>query len=160
MRTLLSDLVQVHYRQLYVESRPAPDDQILDPTACFEGRPSGSCGAAVPGLLYLTTGLHSGQVGFSIELHERPPPVNDGWEEIVEVSFTPASPRIALVGWGGGWAHPLDLDQVDHRVRYCGVGIEEARAADTHLDDEPLDWYLLRFWPAPPQPDRVLKRSR
>lgn len=56
--------------------------------------------------------------------------------------------------------HAFALDVVPYRVRYCAVGMDAARAADTRSDDEPeLDRYLLQFWPAPPGPDRIVRQT-
>jgi hypothetical protein len=156
VRTFVSGQVHVHYRQIYVES----GEDYPDLGACFAGQSNGLCGAAFHGTLFLTTGLHTGSVGFTVELHEGPPPVDEEWEEVVEASFTPTSGRVALVQWGGEAAWDLDLAQTSHRVRYCATGMDAAHAADTRLEDEPmLDRYLLQFWPAAPEPDRVVRRT-
>jgi hypothetical protein len=116
------------------------------------------CGAAVPGALFLITGLHTGSVGFTVELHEDEPPVDQRWEEIVEAPFTPAGDRTELVGWAGEWSLPLELGRTHHRVRYCAAGMERGHETDTVMDGEPVvDRYLLQLWPAAPEPDRVLK---
>ncbi|MFG1628343.1 hypothetical protein [Kribbella sp. NPDC049227] len=154
MRTLTTGSVGVHYSQLYVQSH----EFVSDLGASFAGQQNGLCGAAVPGALFLITGLHTGDVGFSVELHGSEPPVDDAWEEIVEASYTPVGATTALVGWAGEWQEPLDLAETDYRVRYCGTGMDAGHKTDTTLDGEPLvDHYLLQFWPAPPEPDRVIK---
>jgi hypothetical protein len=115
------------------------------------------CGAAVDGTLFLVTGLHTGKVDFAVELYDEAPPIDDTWEEIVEASYRPAG-DVALIGWGGEGHWPLDLDEVDYRVRYCGWGMDAGHQAAPPMDGEPLvDRYLLQFWPAPPTPDRVIK---
>ncbi|MGW0916873.1 hypothetical protein ACWD1Z_34955 [Streptomyces sp. NPDC002784] len=60
------------------------------------------CGAANPGHLFLTTGLHTGRVGLTVEVHEAEPSLDERWEEIVEVSFRPGSSQTAVVPWGDG----------------------------------------------------------
>jgi hypothetical protein len=50
--------IHVHYWQFYVESRT--DDFFEGLTDSRGGQANGLCGAAVPGLLFLTTGLHTG----------------------------------------------------------------------------------------------------
>ncbi len=156
MRTLLDGEVDVHYWQLYVESGAVG---IPDLQGAFAGQANGICGAASPYSLFLITGLHTGTVGFRVELHEARPGLDEQWEEVVEVSFRAATAEIALLDWDGE-GHPLDLEPTDYRVRYCASGMDEAREQDTRLEDEPaLDRYLLQFWPAPPAPDRVLKQT-
>jgi len=156
MRTLLDGEVDVHYWQMYVESGPVG---IPDLQGAFAGQANGICGAAVPHSLFLITGLHTGTVGFRVELHEAPPRLDEDWEDVVEVSFRAATAEVALLDWDGA-GHPLDLEPTDYRVRYCVSGMDEAREQDTRLEDEPaLDRYLLQFWPAPPGPDRVVKQT-
>jgi hypothetical protein len=156
MRTLMTGPAWVHYAQLYVESSADP---MRDLRECFGGQQNGLCGAAVPGTLFLITGLHTGQVDFAVELHAEEPPLDDTWEDIVEASYRPAG-EVALNTWGGEGRWPLALDPVDYRVRYCGWGLDAGHQAAPPMDDEPLvDRYLLQFWPAPPEPDRVIKQT-
>ncbi|MFJ4767712.1 hypothetical protein ACIP88_01170 [Streptomyces uncialis] len=150
--------VHVHYSQIYVESDP--DGVFPDLAEALGGQRNGLCGAATPGLLWLVTGLHTGSVGFTVEVHDQAPPLDAGWEEIVEASFRPASTSTALVEWGGEDSWDLGLDEIDHRVRYCAARMDTANQQDTRFPDEPeLDRYLLQFWPAPPGPDRILKQT-
>ncbi|MFJ7906697.1 hypothetical protein [Kitasatospora sp. NPDC096204] len=150
--------VRVHYGQIYVESDP--DYPGPDLARAFAGQRAGLCGAAVPGALWLTTGLHTGAVGFTVEVHEQAPPLDEAWEDVVEVSFRPATDSSLLVEWGGGDARELGLAQCDHRVRYCARGLDEGHRLDTRTSGEPgAERYLLQFWPAPPEPDRVLRQT-
>ncbi|CAM5303411.1 hypothetical protein [Streptomyces aurantiogriseus] len=150
--------VHVHYGQIYVESDP--DSFGPDLAEAFAGQKVGLCGAAIPGALWLNTGLHTGNVGFTVEVHDQAPPLDPMWEDVVEVSFHPVSGRSALLQWAGETCWDLGLEETDYRVRYCAKGMDEARERDTRLGDEPqLDRYLLQFWPAPPAPDRVLKQT-
>jgi hypothetical protein len=155
MVRLLDDEVEVHYGQIYVGG----ELDELELSECFAGQQNGLCGAAVPGCLFLITGLHTGPVGFAVELYDGPPPLDETWEEIVEVSFGPAEP-VALISWAGEQSWPLDLPAADYRVRYCGTQLDQANDKDTRLDDEPqIDRYLLQFWPGRPEPDRVVKQT-
>jgi hypothetical protein len=160
VRTLVSGDLWVHYGQIYVRSGQA-DPRVPDPKPheCFAGQQNGLCGGAVPGCLFLITGLHTGTVGFVVELHDQPPALDDSWEEIVEVSSRPVG-EASLIGWAGEWEWPLELIETDYRVRYCATGMDAGRAADTRMDDEPeLDHYLLQLWPGPPGPDRVVRQT-
>ncbi|CAM5640199.1 hypothetical protein [Streptomyces purpurascens] len=158
MRRPVEGEVHVHYGQIYVESDP--DGYGPGLAEAFAGQSAGLCGAAIPGSLHLSTGLHTGDVGFTVEVCEEAPPLDPVWEDVVEVSFRPVSRDSALVQWAGEAAWPLGLEETDYRVRYCAQGMDRAGEKDTRMDDEPqLDRYLLQFWPAPPEPDRVLKQT-
>uniref|UniRef100_UPI000D1B4D3D hypothetical protein n=1 Tax=Streptomyces scabiei TaxID=1930 RepID=UPI000D1B4D3D len=158
MRRPVDGEVHVHYGQIYVESDPDGFGPGL--AEAFAGQSSGLCGAAIPGALWLTTGLHTGSVGFTVEVHDQAPPLDPSWEDVVEVSFRPLSANSVLMEWAGEDAWALDLDRTDYRVRYCATGMDAAREGDTRLDDDPqLDRYLLQFWPASPRPDQVLKQT-
>lgn len=158
MRRPVEGEVHVHYGQIYVES--GPDDHGPGLAEAFAGQRAGLCGAATPGFLWLNTGLHTGDVGFTVEVRDQAPPLDPAWEDVVEVSFRPASARSALVQWAGEDSWDLDLEEIDHRVRYCATGMDRASETDTRSAGEPqLDRYLLQFWPAPPESDRVLKET-
>ncbi|WFB11289.1 hypothetical protein LRS74_32820 [Streptomyces sp. LX-29] len=158
MRRPVEGEVHVHYGQIYVESDPDGCGPGLD--EAFAGQSAGLCGAAVPGALWLTTGLHTGEVGFTVEVCDQAPPLDEGWEDVVEVSFRPVSDSSQLVQWAGEASWELGLEEIDYRVRYCARGMDEAGQRDTRMDDEQqLDCYLLQFWPAPPAPDRVLRQT-
>ncbi|MET9686627.1 hypothetical protein [Streptomyces coeruleorubidus] len=158
MRRPVEGEVHVHYGQIYVETDP--DDFGPGLSEAFAGQRAGLCGAATPGALWLNTGLHTGAVGFTVEVHEQAPPLDPAWEDVVEVSFRPVSADSALVEWGGGASWQLGLEVTDYRVRYCAKGMDRASERDVRLDGEPpLDCYLLQFWPAPPEPDRVLQQT-
>ncbi|MDI3404671.1 hypothetical protein [Streptomyces cavernicola] len=147
--------VHVHYGQIYVVS----DDEQPELEEAFAGQTSGLCGAAVPGALWLVTGLHTGSVGFTVEVHAQEPELGPEWEDVVEVSFRPASADTGLLEWGGAAWYALGVAETDHRVRYCARGMDAGRELDTRLDEEQVDRYLLQFWPAPPAPDRVLRQT-
>lgn len=112
MPVLFDDELHVHYGQFYVESRI--DDFFEDLNESRAGQTNGLCGAAVPGFLYLTTGLHTGNVRLT-----------------VEASFRPADEQVLLVQWAGERTWPLALDGIDYRVRYCATGLDEGRRGDT-----------------------------
>ncbi|WP_328606949.1 hypothetical protein OG943_44850 [Amycolatopsis sp. NBC_00345] len=151
----MSGDVPVDYGQIYVQS----GREFAEVPGSFGGQQNGLCGGAIPGALFLVTGLNSGYVGFSVELHDKPPPLDETWEEIVEVSFRPAG-EASLVGWGGSGVWPLDLLETDYRVRYCGTRMDEAHTLGIPEGEErELDRYLLQFWPGPPEPDRVVKQT-
>ena len=149
----------VHYGQAYVLSPPVDVNSDLEPA--FVGQENGLLGAAVPGQLWLTTGLHTGRVGLRIEVFDAEPPLGSSWEEIVEVSYLPSSTGAALTGWGGeAEPVPLGLEVASHRVRLCASKMDEARQRDTILDGEDvIDRYQLALWKSDPRPDRVIRQT-
>lgn len=159
METVYSGELHVSYMQFYVDSRPDPFGAERWDTRA--GQRNGLCGAAVPGHLFLTTGLHTGRVGLTVEVHEEEPPVAEVWEEVVEVSFLPASPRTSVFPWGDGELCAAELAETDHRVRYCARGMEVDPDAESAVLDggPPVDHYLLQFWPAPPAPDQIVRQT-
>ncbi|MGC9498442.1 hypothetical protein [Streptomyces sp. WG7] len=159
MRTVYSGELHVSYGQFYVDSRP--DEENPGPSPACAGQTNGLCGAAVPGHLFLVTGLHTGRVGLTVEVHGAAPPLDDGWEDVVEVSFRPASASTVVLPWGDGPLCALDLLPADHRVRYCGRGMDRGREEELAVLEggAPVDHYLLQFWPAPPAADLVVRQT-
>ncbi len=158
MRTVMSGRAWVSYAQIYVES----SDNYADLGECFAGQRNGLCGAAVEGKLFLITGLHTGDVGFTVEVHDAMPrSVEHSADEIVEASYHPLGDA-SLMTWGGGGGGPwpLGLERRSYRVRYSAWGMDAGHQAGPPMDGEPLvDRYLLQFWPAPPAPDRVIRQT-
>ncbi|MEU0763497.1 hypothetical protein ABZ351_27835 [Streptomyces microflavus] len=158
MRRPVAGEVHVHYSQIYVESDPDGVNPGLG--EAFAGQSGGLCGAAVPGAMWLVTGLHTGSVGFTVEVHDEAPPPAPDWEDVVEVSFRPVSEDTSLVQWAGEAAWNLELSVTDYRVRYCARGMDQGRDLDTRTAKEPqADSYLLQFWPAPPGRDQVIRQT-
>ncbi|SNY60852.1 hypothetical protein [Paractinoplanes atraurantiacus] len=147
--------MRVDYAQMYVLSGDAEPDI----KQAFAGQANGLCGAAVPGALFLMTGLRFGEVGLDVEVHATEPPLGEEWEEAVEVSFAAQPGGVRLAGWESD-GYELPVPPGDYRVRYCARGIDEGRDVD-QLDEgaDPVDFYLLQFWPAPPSPDRILRQT-
>ena len=159
MRKPVGGEVFVHYGQLYVVSEEGAYPDLHE---AFRGQGIGLCGAAEAGSLFLITGLHTGDVSFAVEVHEERPEIagDGGWEEVVEVSFRPVTTGSTLMQWAAERCWELDLPVADYRVRYCAAGMDAAHAKDTRLDGEPaLDRYLLQFWPSPPEPPRLVRRT-
>ncbi|MFE4263719.1 hypothetical protein [Streptomyces sp. NPDC056883] len=143
---------------MYVQSDQ--DNGFPGLSEAFAGQSVGLCGAAVPGVLWLITGLHTGNIAFDVEVHDEEPALDPVWEDVVEVSFHPVSESTGLAEWAGEAAWDLNLTRTDYRVRYCAQGMDEARNLDTRASGEPqADSYLLQFWPAPPRADRVIRQT-
>lgn len=157
MKTLFNGRLWVHYGQAYVVSGPVFDSDL---EASFRGQSNGLCGASSPNLLFLITGLHTGDVNFSVEFSEAEPPLDQAWEDVVEVSSTVVN-RPFLEEWASQASYPIDLAPGTYRVPYEATGTESARAIDTIVEtEEPIDTYQLSFWPAKGHaPDRVVRQE-
>ena len=161
LRVIFDGRLYVHYGQAYVNPLQVEQPDFQD---AFRGQSNGLCGAAEVGRLLVLTGLHTGDVGFRLEVCDQAPDLDLGWEEIVEVSFhSPAAAdgELTLVDLNGSvvCAIPLQLETA-YRARYCARGMDRGKEMDTILDDEALaDHYQLTFWPAPHAPDEVLKQT-
>ena len=150
--------IHVDYRQFYVESGSGWAADPLNES--LGGQANGLCGAAVPGQLFLITGLHTGRTRVTVEVLDAPAPIGDEWEDVVEASFRPVTAKVALVQWAGEASWPLPLAPIDYRVRYSATGMDRARGRDPLLAGEPLlDRYLLQLWPAPLAPDAVIRET-
>jgi hypothetical protein len=145
--------VFVTYGSASVVSDDEPDGIEYDHDEAWADESNGLCGAGVRGVLVLTTGTNTGWIPFRVELHEAEPEVDDGWDEIVEVSFTSLAGRVHLVGLDGD-PFEFRLPRGEYRVRY---GIRAMEEADTV--EEPPDSYLLQFWPGDPAPGRIVKQT-
>lgn len=157
MQILFDGEVHTDYNQIYVVSG---QDSQGDLDTAFRGQVNGLCGGASSGFLYLSTGLHAGHVGFTVELHEEAPPIDDFWDDIVEVPFRPRSETLHVIELFGPAACSLAVPQVSLRVRYCAHGMDAAAPLHFVPDDEPIvDRYLLQLWPAPLSADRVLRQT-
>jgi hypothetical protein len=152
MTTAVDCPLSVHNSQAFVVS----GDEGPDPVRAISGQANGLCGARVPGALFLVTGRNTGKVGFRVEITEGPPPLEDRWEEVVGVSFTPTSAEVSLMDWHERM-YPLPLaEPASYRVRYCARGMD---AGKTTIEDKIVDFYELTFWPAPAEPDRLVRQT-
>ncbi len=157
MRVLFDGQANVHYGQLYVLPPGQPALELED---AFRGQVSGLLGAAVPGKLWMTTGLHTGHVKLTIRQHSTEPPVDPTAEDIVEASTTLGVEAAVLVEWAGGLEHKLDLPPGQWRVRFSGTAMDAARDKDTILDHEPhIDAYTLDFWKASAARDTIVRQT-
>ncbi|MCK9896343.1 hypothetical protein [Frankia sp. AgB32] len=163
MRILFDAVVWTSYGQFYLRS--GDDGSGPEMIAAFAGQSNGLCGAGCPGELFLMIGPHTVEVPMRIEAHDEPPPADDSWEDVAEVSFTPASPELWLASCMGEGYEVADLPAVGvYRARYSAAGMDAARIAEAEQVDfdevaEPVDRYLLQLWPAPPAPDRVIRQT-
>ncbi len=161
MAQIFDGKLYVHYGQAYIFTYIGCDFYLDD---CFTGQVNGLCGTIVPGVVFLITGLHTGDVGLTVEVLESRPPVDASWEEIVEAPFTVGAeadedgPRIE--DWKGDLVCNLPIAMGNYRIRYCARNMDEASGVDTLLEGEDtIDFYALYIWPDEVTPDEVIKQT-
>ncbi|XVU21901.1 hypothetical protein ACQPZJ_32140 [Actinoplanes sp. CA-054009] len=147
VEVLLDKPVHVNYGFLTLgENEPVPED-------AARGQANGLCGAAVPGVLHMHTGLHTGDVQVRVELHAtEPEELGDEWRDVVEVLYTTAAEDLALGGFDSS-AWPVDLPPGVYRARYCAADMQRDRD-----EERGGGRYLLQFWPATGV-DRIVRQS-
>src|SRR4051812_1603227 len=126
--------LHVHYGQAYIVSGDPGDASELD--AYFANQTNGLLGAAVPGRLFLITGLHTGHVQFTVEIADSEPPPDPTGEDCVEATFEPQG-DVQLIDWDGDVVCAVPLEPQPYRVRYEAFGMDDAHEADTVLEHEP-----------------------
>jgi hypothetical protein len=146
----------VHYGQIALVDGEG-DDPEWD---CLRESSVGIIGVQ-PGSALLLTGRHTGEVGFVVQVTQHDPGADlDGYEDVVEISYSSRDGQAALMEFAGENAHdlpPLPAGAGDYRLRYHARGMDEGKAADG--DEGPVDEYLLQIWPAAPTPAVTLKRT-
>jgi hypothetical protein len=144
-------IVGVFDGQLYVGSDP--EDIGPDLFAHFSGQANGLLGAATPSLLCLITGVADGDIGFTVEVCEREPLLEDSWEDSVEASFSPATPVVMFLDLEWRVLCEIPLGEETYRLRYAARGMDAGHAGTA------MDVYSLWFWPAPHAPDAVVRQT-
>lgn len=159
MTRVYDDTIVVDHNQAYVMAGGNWPDQ-EDP---FAAQSNGLCGAAIKGTLWLMTASMDGPIRFVVDVLDHEPELDEGYGDIVEVSFEPQVALASMTGlMGGPGGCEFDLVEQNYRVRYSGKNLDEALRAEEEVegdDDSRLDEYLLQFWPAPRDSDRVIKQS-
>ncbi len=121
----------------------------------FAGQVNGLVGAAHPGGVYLHFARRSGGSPVRIVLCTADPgPAEASWEDVVEVSVEVG----ADAGWSSWFGESGGLEGIaagSYRLRVSERGRDAGR--DGEFADEPVDAYLLQFWPAEGSPDAILR---
>ena len=97
--------------------------------------------------------------GFTLDVLDDCPPIDNTWEEIVEVSFSVGTEKVALFEWGGKCICDIPLLPGTYRVRYCARNMSLGAEVDTYVEGEPVDFYSLAFWTVASAPDIVVKQT-
>ncbi len=160
MTQIFDGTVSVHYGYVYVFASNSIGDSEDPSGECFQNQNNGLCGTAFPDTIMFRTGLHTGEVGVTIEVLEAPLPVTNDWEEIVEVPFSLGTEAegLWLEDWMGDRICTIPIPPGTYRVRYCARNMDRANNDDT-LYPQPIDFYGLYFWPDELSPDSIIKQK-
>jgi hypothetical protein len=147
--------IQVHYGFVFLQ----PEGLSPDLYDCFRDQGFGLCGAAVSGVLAMTTGLHTGAVPLVVEVLTAEPPMSPEWQDVLEVPFATKHHNLSL----SSFEHrlPVRLPEIgNYRARWNAAGMDLAHGVAVRgVDDPEIDRYLLQLWPAAPAPGLVLKQA-
>lgn len=157
MTKLLDGPVFVTTHQYYMQSGdvlPAWDE-------AFRQQSNGILGGALPGLLTIASGVHTGYIDICVMLVDAPPPVAQHWEDVVEVSFRPLTEGLTVADGETDELHDFSLPIDDYRARLSVRGMDEGEALIT-LDmpsDTIVEHHELMFWRAILGSDSVLRQG-
>jgi hypothetical protein len=158
-RILFDELVETDYGQLdLVWSDDYGFDGDFD--RFFHGQVNGLAGAASGQGLYVNLARRSGGSPVRIVLLDDPPLASDAdvWEDVVEVAVNvPHDAEPKWCTWAGETSGPLDIPPGAYRVRVSARGRDAG--ADGEFADGPVDFYMLEIWPAPPEPDSIIRST-
>lgn len=154
-RILLDQVIQTDYGQFDLSwEEDGTFDGDFD--RFYGGQINGLVGAAHPTGVHINLARRSGGSPVRIVLLDAPPESDGGrWEDVVEVSIT--LPKSHEIAWSDWWGHagPVGLPPGSYRLRVSANGRDEGQMGE--FAEGMVDDYLLQFWPAPWQPDAILR---
>lgn len=146
-------LVDAQYHHFQITDPQGPLAGDLD--SAHNGLVSASGGA-----IEVTTGIHTGSVRVTVELHSQRPDVAADWEEIAEISCHSPSGEVLVTHF---MDDPADLPSLasqgpgPYRLRVHARGRD--RAVDQTLVDDVVESYLIQSWPAQHQDALLVKAT-
>lgn len=155
-RVLLDQVIQTDYGQFdLVWGEDGFFDGDFDRS--YEGQINGLVGAANPQGVHVNLARRSGGSPVRIVLLDAPPGSDDGqWEDVVEVSLTlPEGHEMVWSTWAGENTGPIGIPPGSYRLRVSAKGRDEGHEGE--FAEGTVDDYLLQLWPAPWQPDAILR---
>jgi hypothetical protein len=153
---LMDELVETDYGQLdLVWSEDGGFDGNAD--RYFAGQVNGLVRAGDANGVYLHLGRRSGGSYVQVALLDSPPTEpNDSWEYVVEVPvLIPEQSHVQITSWAAESTWDLEVPGASYRLRVSARG-RDVGAADEFAEGV-VDHYLLELWPAPPQPDAIVR---
>jgi hypothetical protein len=156
-QTLLDDIIDTDYGQFDIVWG---DDIGFDGDSdrYFAGQVNGLVGGAHHGGVYIHLARRSGGSPVRIVLADSGPnEPDDSWEDVVEVSIE-VSPgeQVRWQSWAGETGGALEgIRPGTYRLRVSARDRDAGH--DGEFADGPVDAYLLQLWPAPSEPDGILR---
>lgn len=156
IRVLLDEVIQTDYGQFdVVWSEGLGFDGDFD--RFFAGQVNGLVGAASGEGVYLNLARRSGGSSMRIVLLDAAPPLDEAYEDVVEVSATvPADTEVSWMNWAGESQGELEgIAPGSYRLRVSARGRDAG--ADGEFADGVVDSYLVEIWPAAPALDSIVR---
>lgn len=105
-------------------------------------------------------GNHTGTIEIDVELYSSQPPLDESFEEIVEIFFQRGMDFVSLCEWACEETHKFELPAGDYRVRYCIDGMDKEHVDDENWDDPiPGQRHLIQFWTAVQAKDSIIRQT-
>jgi hypothetical protein len=124
---------------------------------------NGLCGSAASDQLVLKFGVHTGEVNLSIWLTTEAEPIDESWDEIVEVPFQVTRDiKFNLVDFNGDpWGNSIPLRAGNYRIRYSAKNFHatEEKSSVEEVDSSLLECYELIIWPSEINSDEIIKNT-
>jgi hypothetical protein len=157
-RVLFDQVVETDYGQFdLVWTEEGGSDGDFD--RFFAAQVNGLAGAADPRCVCVNLARRSGGSPVRIVLMDEPGVDDPSWEDVVEVSFVlPEGHEMGWSTWAGLHGGALTgIPPGSYRLRVSARGRDQGHAGE--FANHPVDAYLLQMWPAPPQPDSILRNG-
>lgn len=129
----------------------------MDCAAAFARQVNGLLGAALAGALVLTTGAAVGDVQVRVVLHGGEPPLQPGWQDVVEASFVPTGAEVIFTTLAFTTSCLFTLPAPSYRACWSGCGMGDDYDGAVGPQDAVVNVFELALWPAPTAPDAVLR---
>lgn len=155
-RVLLDEVVRTAYGQFNLVWAESPGfDGDFD--RFFAGQVNGLVGAGDPDGVYVCLARYGGGSPVRIVLCDGPPDLDGSYQDVVEVSIEiPPGRQVRWQSWAGESNGALaDVPAGEYRLRVSGRDRDDGRAGE--FADGPVDAYLLELWPAPKEPDTIVR---
>lgn len=156
VRVLLDGVIDTDYGQFdIVWSGSVGFDGDFD--RFFAGQANGLVGSAGGEGVYLNLARRAGGSAVRIELLEAEPPLDDSYEDVVEVSATvPEDTEVSWASWAAETFGRLDgIAPASYRFRVSARGRDAGAVGEFVVGV--VDSYLVQLWPAALAPDAIIR---